>query len=353
MAYISVIIPCYNAEQYVDRCMETVVQQTIGIENLEVILVNDASTDNTLEILKRWESRYPEQILVITYDENLRQGGARNIGIQYASADYIGFIDIDDWVETDMYETLWKLVQKGDYDVVRGKFARDRFPGEHTINETEQQDKCYHFEKIQGFYDSDVNSDTGVGVNGMYGGVYTAIYKKSIIVDNDVWFPEHTAYEDNYWMDILWLYIKDLYIVDRVLYHYFVNMNSTTMVVNASWHFQRLTIELKKLEEYKRLGAFELFHERIEANFIQRFYLNTLHIIFTRFNYMPADIINDMRRIVKMNFPDYQNNPRVKGVDVVDQALLELIEIPGELTEEELQSIKIAYLETFKKLMAM
>lgn len=343
MAYISVVIPCYNAEEYVDRCMETLVQQTIGIENLEIILVNDASTDNTLEVLKKWEAIYPEQIMVITYEENLRQGGARNIGMQYASADYIGFVDIDDWIETDMYEALWNQVRLGDYDVVRGKLNRESFPGEHPINETEQQDQCYHFEKIQGFYCHEI-SDTGV--NGQYGGIYTGIYKKSIILDNNVWFPEHTAYEDNYWGAILGLYIKDLYIVDRVLYHYFTNMNSTITTRNAPWHFQRLTIELKKLEEYKRLGIFELFHERIEEDFIKSFYLNTLFTFFTHFDYIP-DVINDMRRIVKKYFPNYQDNPRIKGCVGPDEALLPLIEIPGDLTEEELQSIKNAYLKTF------
>lgn len=89
---ISIIIPCYNVEKYIDRCLESVVNQTIGIENLEVLCVNDASTDGTLNKLHSWERRYPNEIAVITYEVNQRQGGARNIGMKYANAEYFGFI---------------------------------------------------------------------------------------------------------------------------------------------------------------------------------------------------------------------------------------------------------------------
>lgn len=72
MALISVIIPCYNVEEYIDRCMESLANQTIKIENLEIILVNDASTDGTLDKLYEWEQRFPENIVVVTYEKNIR-----------------------------------------------------------------------------------------------------------------------------------------------------------------------------------------------------------------------------------------------------------------------------------------
>lgn len=105
-------------EKYIDRCLSSVVQQSIGMEHMQIILVNDASTDNTLEKLLLWETRYSDNILVITYEQNLRQGGARNIGLNYATGDYIGFVDSDDWIEPDMYEVLVEKMFEGVYDVV-------------------------------------------------------------------------------------------------------------------------------------------------------------------------------------------------------------------------------------------
>ncbi len=64
---ISVIVPCYNVENYIDRCMNSLISQTIGLDDLEIILVNDASTDGTLSLLQEWEKEYPDNIMVITY----------------------------------------------------------------------------------------------------------------------------------------------------------------------------------------------------------------------------------------------------------------------------------------------
>lgn len=79
---ISVIVPCYNASAFIPRCMTYLLKQTIGIENMEIILVDDASTDNgaTLKLLYSYEKQYPDNIIVIASSENRRQGGARNLG---------------------------------------------------------------------------------------------------------------------------------------------------------------------------------------------------------------------------------------------------------------------------------
>lgn len=122
---ISVIVPCYNVEKYIDRCLDSLVSQTVGQDKLEIILVNDASTDNTLSLLEKWESRYPDNIMVVTYDTNIRQGGARNVGLSYAQGEYIGFVDSDDWIEPRMYELLLKGIEESGCDISRCKYLRD------------------------------------------------------------------------------------------------------------------------------------------------------------------------------------------------------------------------------------
>ena len=118
MAKVSVIIPCYNAERYIETCMNSLLNQTIGFSNLEVILINDASTDQTLQRLYDYEKQYPDNIMVINYEENKRQGYARNLGIQYSSAKYLTFLDVDDYVSAEMMEKMYLKMEEGDYNYV-------------------------------------------------------------------------------------------------------------------------------------------------------------------------------------------------------------------------------------------
>ena len=115
---LSIIVPVYNmaAEGKLNYCMDSLVNQTIS--DYEVIAVDDASTDGSLEILREYERRYPEKVKVITYPVNRRQGGAKNQGLQAASGEWIGFIDSDDWVTYDYYEKLLRRAAETGADMV-------------------------------------------------------------------------------------------------------------------------------------------------------------------------------------------------------------------------------------------
>ena len=106
MKKLSIVVPCYNVEKYIDRCVNSLVNQTLSHTEYEIILVDDASADDTWKHITDWEQRFPELIMAIHCDENGKMGKARNIGVSYASGEYIGYTDSDDWVEPDMYKTL-------------------------------------------------------------------------------------------------------------------------------------------------------------------------------------------------------------------------------------------------------
>lgn len=337
---ISVIIPCYNVEPYIDRCLESVMNQTIGLEWLEVIVVNDASTDNTLKKLYQWEKRFPENIMVISYEQNIRQGGARNIGLQYATGAYIGFVDADDWIAEDMYQELYERISAGKYDVVKCKFVREHFKDELPLKEEQRQDAEYHFIPKKGICYGQV---TVCGNCGEYGSICTGLYRRELLKEHDFQFPEGIAYEDNYWESILKLYIKSIYIIDKVMYHYFVNPSSTVMEGDAAHHLERLEIELMKVEELKIRGAFEFYSNEIEWEFIQRFYLNTWYIVFTRFSYVP-DIFGEMKKQIVRLFPEYKKNPYLMQANPREQQLLRLLEMEHNFSVEELERIKKLYL---------
>jgi glycosyltransferase involved in cell wall biosynthesis len=131
---ISVIVPCYNVESFIDQCIGSLVRQTIGLECLEFIFVDDASTDGTLQKLQQWEKKYPEQILLIPCAKNRRQGAARNVGMQYASGEYIGFVDADDYISPEMYQRLYDIARKEQCDMVTCLFVREDREGRQLMD---------------------------------------------------------------------------------------------------------------------------------------------------------------------------------------------------------------------------
>ena len=332
MKQISVIIPCYNVEKYIDRCMNSLVNQTLGIGRMELIFVNDASMDATYEKLCQWEAKYPESIIVVNCEKNGKQGAARNIGIRYASTDYIGFVDSDDWVELDMYEKMYEKAISTGADVVGVM--------QHRVDETgkELYKQDFQEEKLNIF--CTVEKDE---YSGLPGGVVCGLYRKQVIIENDIWFPEGLAYEDNYWGAILKYYIKSWYIIGEVLYNYFANRDSTTTQKGSEHHFDRLRIEKMKLEELKRRGLYEKNKEYIEFEFLRLYYINTLHIIMTRMDKVPYDIVCMMQREVRENFPNFENNPYLSELLPPNQFMLQTVR--AEISQEEWEQIRKMYPE--------
>ncbi len=109
---VSVIVPVYNSEKYLKDCLDSLVKQTL--EDMEIIAIDDASTDKSLEILKDYKSKYPNKIRVYANTKNLGQGATRNKGIELATGEYIGFLDSDDYVNFNMYAKMYEMAKKND-----------------------------------------------------------------------------------------------------------------------------------------------------------------------------------------------------------------------------------------------
>ncbi len=260
---ISVIIPCYNVAEYIDRCIESLVNQTIGIHNLELIFVDDASTDSTVEKLMHWESLYPESILIVTCEENGRQGRARNIGFQYATADYISYVDSDDWVDTDIFETLYNKMISANVDVVGCEAARDCGDGNifATIEIGNHREELFQIDTVSKRRDF---------LELTFGFVCAKLYRKQFLIDNNIYFPEGLVYEDNFFGTLITYHITSFYVIDEVHYHYFTNMNSTVTTRNVNHHLDRLKIECLLYDELKARGFDSDYLEEMNSGFLKR-----------------------------------------------------------------------------------
>ena len=118
---LSVIIPVYNVEQYLPKCLASVVQQTL--KDIEIICVNDGSTDNCLKILEEFKSK--DNRIKIINKENAGLGNARNTGLEEAKGEYISFIDSDDYIDENFFELLYNEAKEDDADVACGGIIRE------------------------------------------------------------------------------------------------------------------------------------------------------------------------------------------------------------------------------------
>ena len=200
---ISIIIPCYNSEQYIEECFESIKNQTIGIENIQVVFVNDASTDNTLQYLKEQEQKFPNFVNVINLEENLRQGGARNRGLSYSVGEYIMFLDSDDWLGVDSCEKIYEKAKEYDIDILQ-------FPFIHVYS----NHNCYKEEYAKyGFLDgtlSEIKRSMLIGTLFNFGS-QNKLYRRAFLKMQGATFPEGVVYEEPYFVYPLLLEAQRFY----------------------------------------------------------------------------------------------------------------------------------------------
>lgn len=317
---ISVIIPCYNAERYLDVCLESLLNQTIGLSHLEIILINDASTDKTLEKMCEYEALYPEQIMVINYETNRRQGYARNLGLEYSTAEYVTFLDVDDYVAPNMMERMYNKIREGNYDYVICNYYRviNQKPMimEEDVLSKEVSYEINTVEERKAFILTDTPFKGSCGT----------FYRKSFLQESQITFPTDTVYEDLYWLGLLRLYGRRVCVIPDRLYYY-VNWDNSSVLTtpNSENHFQRLYVMELFLKEVRKRGFCEEFRLEIEMHFLQIYYINTISFFALRFTKCPLEVVLNMREVVLREIPDYEKNPYLAKCFDFEKTIVSLI----------------------------
>ena len=337
MAKISVIIPCYNVAKYIERCFESLKNQTIGLEQMELIFVDDASVDDTWDKIKEIEKQYSENVMAIHCNDNGRQGRARNIGMSYASGDYIAFVDSDDWVEPDMFEIMLHEMINNNRDIVYCKFYRDN-----------GREKKIH--KLDGsvkylLVDTEEKRKEFIRSNCLGYGVWDKIYRREFLVSNQIHFPDKVAYEDIFFSGLYYLYAERIAIVNYELYHYFVNGQSTVLKKNAEYHDDILKVTKARVEEYKKRGVWNQYHDELELDILMAGYFAALKVMLLRYDKVPYTMFCELCDYMNHEFPDVEKNVYTeKYVPEKYVVMIRLLKII--VSEEELAKIA----ESFRKI---
>jgi len=301
----------------------SMVAQTIGFGSLEIICVDDASTDDTWVHLQKWEQKFPENILLIQQEVNRRQGAARNVGLQYASADWIAFVDADDWLEPDYFELLYAPAGECVCDVVACGIK------------TDYADSLIYFkeEDKENGKDQYIQSDTETGKKKMFTckllgeGPYAKIIRKELLLKYRIFFPEGLLYEDNYWIPLLHIYTDRAYVVGKNLYHYFMNQQSSIHKRNEDYHIDWVTIQLIKWKTYMERGLLEKYHEELKydllynaACFMQTLILQYDHPSFSCYQLE--------KQVIQQWVPDFKSNSYTDTLCGIAGLLLEALYTP-------------------------
>lgn len=318
---VSVIIPCYNVEKYIDRCLESLMCQTVSVTSLEIICIDDASSDGTLDKLKKWEQKLGNIMTVVQCESNGKQGTARNIGIEFAKADYIAFIDGDDWVEKDYFEKLYRPIQIDNYDVVTCSYQRDA------------SDALTYFQKRETGKESRSLLVDSVEKRKIFFNLYSCghqvwgkIIRREVLIENRIFFPEQITYEDGYFEALLHFYVQKVYLHEEQLYHYYVNNSSTILALNADHHTDWLTVQLINWKTWRERGLLDEYREELEYEFLWSCYLGFFKLLAFRFDHPSYSLFKLAKEITLSYVPDYTKNKYLEeGFTEFQKLLLETL----------------------------
>ena len=297
---LSVIVPVYNmtGEGKLQFCLNSLINQTI--DDYEIIAVDDASTDHSLEVLREYEKRYPHLVRVLAHDVNKRQGGAKNTGLRAARGEWIGFIDSDDWITPDYYEKLLnKAAETGadmvgcDYSLVsEHNFNVGQVVQNNTLDQTGVLDDEKHKKLIM-----------------RSGSMVVKIYKHSVIKEHQLEFPENIFYEDNCAGPIWSMYFKHFEKVEEPMYFYYQHNTSTVHRITEEKCRDRMIAAAMMLQECKDRGFLEKYPVEIEYRFTELYYSITLFSYMLGLKKKRLDFVKELKKGMLEAFPEFQKNP--------------------------------------------
>lgn len=291
MIKVSVIVPVYNMEKYLDKCLNSLVNQTL--KNIEIIIINDGSIDNSKNIINSYKNKYPNLIKVLTQD-NQGISIARNKGLEQAKGKYISFVDSDDYIAKDTLKKAYEYIEKKQSDIVVWNYYEVNELGE-IIREN----------LLPNFKDTNLQNDPTL-LFAINPAPWNKLYKKSLF--DNVSFPnDRTKYEDLMTISKVLIDANKISKLDKSYNYYLIRNNGETGSID-----KRVFDILKVLEHVnnymKNKLIFDKYYDEVA-------FFNIKHIMYQNLKQrdskdfsMSKNFINDAYNFLDVNFPKWRQN---------------------------------------------
>ena len=244
MKKVSIIVPFYNVENYIDKCLNSLVNQTL--EDIEIILVNDGSKDNSEKIAKKYYEKYHDKIIYLE-KQNGGLSDARNYAFPYINGEYVAFLDSDDYVEKDMYEKMYNKAIEEKADLVECNFW-----WEEPSEQLESKGRIYKDKK-------DILLNARVVA-------WNKLIKKELIENSKIEFPVGLRYEDVEFFYKIIPHIKKLTIVEEPFIHYVQRENSISNSQNEKTK-EIIDVLDNVIKYYKEQNIYNEYKDELEYNY--------------------------------------------------------------------------------------
>ena len=286
---ISTIVPIYNSEKYLKKCIDSIINQSIGFENIQLILVDDGSTDRSKSIIDQYIKKYKN--ITYIYQKNSGQASARNKGLKVACGEFISFVDSDDYIEKNMYLELYDIAKQKKCDIVTCDYMY-----------------IYDMYKKYGSFNFTTNSNRNFII--MNTGPCNMIIRTKVLIDTQFEFPEGIIYEDLAVIPSLGIDSK-IFHLEKPLYNYLIRKNSTMNLKKYNLKMEDIFESLDHLYAiFSRKNAQKKYKEELEFLYIRRLMMSA-SLRFIEFN-DPNNCIGRISAEIKGRFPNWKYNKYYK-----------------------------------------
>ena len=295
---ISVIVPVYNTEKYLRKCLDSLVFQTL--QDVEIVAVDDGSKDGSGAILDEYKEKYPGRFQVI-HKENGGQASARNLALPLCQGEYIGFLDSDDFVKEEMFEKMYTAacVNQADY-VACGYTDITYEDGREVV--------------LQEYVASNPAAKTKDMFFGALVSPFLHIYKKEIFDKSKVVFPEGYIYEDTAFYLNLIPYINKLVTIEESLAVRVRRSNSTTTTFQKERVRHIMPVIRHTVDFYRKNGFYDEYKNELEYFCVKVLLCSSMERISRVGKFRDSmDLAKETLQFIKENFDGYKKNPYLKG----------------------------------------